>query len=84
MNVKGNTQHLSFLAFHGQAAKHEIQHTILRRQKREDNEILLLGQEGQNTNARGVVGTGRLQATRVKVGGTRCKKEHCEAQNTIL
>ena len=25
LNVKGNTQHLSFLAFHGQAAKHETQ-----------------------------------------------------------
>ena len=43
--MKGNTQHLSFLAFHGQAAKQEIQCTIFTRQKREDNKILLLGQE---------------------------------------
>ena len=83
--MKGNTQHLSFLAFHGQAAKHEIQRTVLRRQKREDNEILLLGQEGQNTRGGGGGGLNYRKNNQGEWGGTRCRKKRIvRQQNTIL
>ena len=45
LKMKGNTQHLSFLAFHGQAAKHETlgNDTMMTKKTRQDEEILLLG-----------------------------------------